>query len=44
MSRGSKEAIAKLARRVYADPTSAKTNDAIIMARALLLLIEGRLP
>lgn len=39
-----REAIRKLALRVSKDPTSASVDDARKLARAFLLLTEGRIP
>jgi len=39
-----KDAVRKVAMRVAKDPTAATVDDARKMARALLLLIDGRLP
>ena len=40
----SKDAARKVAMKVYRDVTSATSDDAKKLARAVLLLIDGRLP
>jgi hypothetical protein len=45
MTSYSKDAIRKIATKVYADATSATTEDARKLARAILLLLgDGKLP
>lgn len=44
MTKFANEAIRKLAHRIHKDPTSANVEDAKKLARALILLTEGKLP
>lgn len=44
MTKFASDVIRKLARRVHEDPTSATVDDAKKLARALILLTEGKLP
>lgn len=44
MSPEGKNAVRKIAARVWKDPTAANVSDAKKMAAALLLLFDGRLP
>jgi len=44
MTKFANEAIRKLARRIHEDPTRATVDDAKKLARALILLTEGKLP
>jgi hypothetical protein len=44
MSGPVKDLMRRLALRVYKDPTSANVDDARKMARAILLLVDGKLP
>jgi len=39
-----KDAIRKLAMKIAKDPTSATVDDARKLARAILMLVDGRLP
>lgn len=39
-----RDAVRKVAMRIYRDATSATTEDARKLAKALLLLIDGKLP
>jgi hypothetical protein len=38
-----RDVVRKLARRIAKDPTSATTSDAAKLARAVLLLVDGRI-
>lgn len=44
MTAFSKDAVRKVATKVYLDATSATTEDARKLAKALLLLLDGKLP
>lgn len=44
MSGLARGALAKIARRIYADPTSYTMDDVKKMAAGLLLLLEGKVP
>lgn len=44
MTSMAKDAIRKVAMKIAKDPTSATTDDAKKLARAVLMLIDGRLP
>lgn len=44
MSNGTKDAMRKLAMRIHKDPTSANVEDARKLARAVLILVDGKLP
>lgn len=39
-----KDAVRKVALKIFKDPTSATTDDAKKLARSILLLLDGRLP
>lgn len=44
MTRFASDAVAKLARRIFKDPTSATVADVEKLCRAVLLLTDGTLP